>query len=90
MGSVSSPLVLSATATAIRTVGDGKLSINVSDDVIMVSGAVGETVLDVTDMQGTCVAACQGAMLSIASLPSGIYIVRATDGSRQMIKKIKK
>ena len=90
MGSVSSPLVLSATATAIRTVGDGKLSINVSDDVIMVSGAVGETMLDVTDMQGKCVAACQGAMLSIASLPSGIYIVRATDGSRQMIKKIKK
>ena len=90
MGSVSSPLVLSATATAIRTVGDGKLSINVSDDVIMVSGAVGETVLDVTDMQGKCVAACQGATLSIASLPSGIYIVRATDGSRQMIKKIKK
>lgn len=90
MGSVSSPLVLSATATAIRTVGDGKLSINVSDDVIMVSGAVGETMLDVTDMQGKCVAACQGAMLSIASLPSGIYIVQATDGSRQMIKKIKK
>ena len=90
MGSVSSPLMLSATTTAIRTVGDGKLSINVSDDVIMVSGAVGETVLDVTDIQGKCVAACQGATLSIASLPSGIYIVRATDGSRQMIKKIKK
>ena len=82
--------MLSSTTTAIRTVGDGMLSISVSDDIIMVSGAISETMLDVTDMQGTCVAACQGAMLSIASLPSGIYIVRATDGSRQMIKKIKK
>ena len=82
--------MLSSTTTAIRSVGDGILSINVCDDVIMVSGTVGEIVLEVTDMQGKCVAACQGITLSIASLPSGIYIVRVSDGSRQMIKKIKK
>ena len=90
MGSVSNPLILHSTTTVIRTVGDGILSINVSNDVIMVSGAVGEPMLEVIDMQGKCVAACQGAILSIASLPSGIYIVRVSDGSRQMIKKFKK
>ena len=90
IGSVTSPLMLSSTTTAIRSVGDGILSINVCDDVIMVSGTVGETVLEVIDMQGKCVVASQCTTLSIASLPSGIYIVRVSDGSRQMIKKIKK
>ena len=90
MGSIPQPLLLCLAPTAINAAGDGMLSLSVIDDVMMVNGSAGETVLTVTDMQGRCVAACQGVTLSLSSLPTGIYIVRASDGSRQVIKKIKK
>ena len=90
IGSISSPLTLRATPTTIGMVGESMLTISVVDDVLMVNGALGEPVLEVVDLQGKCVATCQGVTLSIASLPVGIYIVRVSDGSRQIIKKIKK
>ena len=89
-GSLETPLTLSADATAIGTAGTDNLSVTIRDNIITASSAAGQTFLTVTDVQGKQVANCQGATLSLAQLPEGVYIVHVTDGYQQVTKKIKK
>ena len=89
-GSLESPLTLYTNATAIGTTGTGNLSVTIRNNIVTASSAVGQTILTVTDVQGKQVANCQGATLSLAQLPEGVYIVHVTDGYQQVTKKIKK
>jgi hypothetical protein len=89
-GSLETPLTLSADATAIETAGTGNLSVTIRNNIVTANSAVGQTILTVTDVQGKQVAYCQGATLSLAQLPEGVYIVHVTDGYQQVTKKIKK
>ena len=90
LGSLSNPVMIHAGSTAIRLVGEDMLSLSISNDVIMVNGAVGPVTLTITDLQGRRVASCQGTTFSLISLPAGVYVVSAADAKGQVTKKIKK
>ena len=89
-GSLQSPVKLHADAVVTGLTADLVLSLSVSSNVVMVSGAVGVPEITVTDMSGRQVARCEGSVLSLSQLPAGVYIVRAADGVNQITKKIKK
>jgi hypothetical protein len=89
-GSLQSPVKLHADAVVTGLTADYVLSLSVSSNVVMVSGAVGVPEITVTDMSGRQVARCEGSVLSLSQLPAGVYIVRAADGVNQITKKIKK
>ena len=91
-GSYASPVVLKTDATGIHDLAAANcgLTMSMSGGVITVGGTTGDPFVTIVDALGKTLLRQRGTQVALPRLGTGVYVITVTDGTAQVIKKLKK